>query len=81
VPEAERHFADASQITDPLSKKVMITASAVLSVQKRESAERENPSLPGVSGGAPLMSSDFPRAGGWEEKRPCYGENADAAYR
>jgi hypothetical protein len=48
--------------------------------EKRESAEGFSP-LPGVSGGVPLILRDFPRAGGWEEKRPCYGENADAAYR
>jgi hypothetical protein len=29
--------------------------------------------------GVPLISCDLSRAGGWEEKRPCYGRHADAA--
>ena len=29
--------------------------------------QRENPPLPGVTGGVPLNLIDFPRAGGWEE--------------
>ena len=47
----------------------------------RESAERDSPSLPGVSGGVPLNLVGFPRAGGWEQPRPCCGEDADATHR
>jgi len=52
-----------------------------MSTTRRESAERENPSLPGVSGGVPLNPIDFSRVGGWEQPRPCCGENADATHR
>ena len=54
---------------------------ACLPVRRRESAERENPSPPGVSGGVPLIARDFSRAGGWEEPRPCCASSADAAHR
>ncbi len=47
---------------------------------KRESAERANPSLPGFKG-CPLIFSNFPRAGGWEQPRSCCGDNPDAAHR
>jgi len=50
------------------------------SSEKRESAERENPSLPGDSGGVPLNLLDFPRAGGWEQPRSCCADHADAAH-
>jgi hypothetical protein len=59
----------------------LISAGSATSTTRRESAERESPSLPGVSGGVPLKPIDFPRAGGWEQPRPCCGENADVAHR
>ena len=43
-------------------------------------AQRGNPPLPGVSGGVPLILQNTPRAGGWEEQRPCSGDNADAPH-
>ena len=38
------------------------------------------PPLSGVSGGVPLTSRNTARVGGWEEQRPCYGDNADATH-
>jgi hypothetical protein len=59
----------------------LISAGSATSTTRRESAERESPSLPGVSGGVPLILIDFPRVGGREQPGPCCGEDAGATHR
>jgi len=43
--------------------------------------ERVSPSLPGVSGGVPLIPNNAPRAGGWESLPAAGGNHANVSGR
>jgi len=58
----------------------LISAGAEVSM-KRGGVQRGSVPLCRGSRGVPLILQDTPWVGGWEQPRPCYGENADATHR